>query len=92
MRQLNWVDVVLSAFTAFCIASGGALAIVAGSNGPSALNEKAWLLSVFVGIVAAAKDLRSSRGFPPASDGTPPIIPQSKVVDTNQKNTDSQKS
>jgi hypothetical protein len=63
------LDVFLSALTAFCIASGGAIVTVVGSQagGTTALNKTAWILAGALGLVAAAKDVRSLLKLPPVS-------------------------
>lgn len=63
------LDVFLSALTAFCIAAGGAIVTVVGSQsgGTTALNKTAWILAGALGLVAAAKDVRSLLKLPPVS-------------------------
>ena len=66
---MNKTQIALSAFTAFAIVSGGSLVVVISSQptGTDALNKTSWILSIVLGVVAAAKDVRSLLQLPPVS-------------------------
>ena len=61
------LDVFFSALTAFCVVAGGSIVTVISSQagGTAALNKTAWILSCALGLVAAAKDVRSLLKLPP---------------------------
>jgi len=61
---MNNIDVAISAITAFVIYAGGALTTVFISNGTDGLNSKAYITAAIIGIVAAAKDVRSCKKMP----------------------------
>jgi hypothetical protein len=63
------IDILLSALTAFAIVSGGSIVTVVASQpgGTGALNKTAWIVSGAVGLVAAAKDVRSLLKLSPVS-------------------------
>ena len=63
------IDIFLSALTAFAIVAGGSIVTVVASQpgGTGALNKTAWIVSGAVGLVAAAKDVRSLMKLPPVS-------------------------
>ena len=71
------LDVFFSALTAFCVVAGGSIVTVISSQagGTAALNKTAWILSCALGLVAAAKDVRSLLKLPPVS-----LAAKAKVV------------
>jgi hypothetical protein len=66
---MNYLDVFLSALTAFAIVGGGTLTTVLLSQpaGTGALNKTVWIGASVVGLVAAAKDVRAQLKLPPVS-------------------------
>ena len=76
------LDVLLSALTAFAIVAGGSIITVVASQpgGTGALNKTAWIVSGAVGLVAAAKDVRSLLKLPPVPlSAKSPIKQEPKV-------------
>ena len=69
-------EIVISAATAFVIAFGGAIGVVAGSG--NAINSRAWGLAAVVGAVVAAKDVRSLMKLPPVQPGNTEILTKDK--------------
>ncbi len=67
---------IFSATTAFVIAAGGSVVVVAGSG--NALNSTVYILSAIVGAISAAKDIRSFLQIPPVetNDLNTPIKPK----------------
>lgn len=57
------IQIVLSAITAGCISGFGSIIVVAGSG--YAVNATVIKLAVFIGVVQAAKDVRSMMHMPP---------------------------
>jgi hypothetical protein len=71
------LDVFFSAITAFAIVAGGSIVTVVASQpgGTAALNSTVWIVAGVVGLVAAAKDVRSLLKLPPVSLSTKaPVI------------------
>ena len=70
------LDVLLSALTAFAIVAGGSIITVVASQpgGTGALNKTAWIVSGAVGLVAAAKDVRSLLKLPPVPLSVKPPV------------------
>lgn len=54
---------VLSALTAFIIAGGGSILTVIGAG--YALNDRAYIIAVTIGLMGASKDIRSLMRMPP---------------------------
>jgi hypothetical protein len=76
------LDIFLSALTAFLVVAGGALVtvIVSQPAGTASLNKTAWIMSVVLGLVAAAKDVRAQLKLPPVSLSTKSPIKQEPKV------------
>ena len=74
---MNYVAEIVSAVTAFVITAGGTIVVVVGSQPAGALNRTAWTLASILGLVASAKDLRSSFRLPPigATPGDGSAVP-----------------
>lgn len=69
-------SVVVSAITAFCIVGGGALGAVLVALEGNPLKEKAIIICVITGLVAAMKDIRATLSLPPLSNGNYDAIAQ----------------
>lgn len=65
--------IIVSAVTAFIISGGGAIGVVAASG--NVINKTVWTLAVIVGLISAAKDVRSQMSLPPAAEGDIPKKP-----------------
>ena len=76
------LDVALSALTAFTIVAGGAIVTVVASQpgGTASLNSTVWIVAGVVGLVAAAKDVRSLLKFPPVPLSTKPPVRETPKV------------
>lgn len=59
------LDVIISAVTAFVIAGGGSLSVVAIAG---TVNSKAIIGACVVGAISAAKDVRSFLKLPPIAN------------------------
>ena len=80
---MNKIELLLSSLTAFAIVAGGSIITVVASQpgGTSSLNSTVWIVAVVVGLVAAAKDVRSQLKLPPVA------ATLSKPVDTTATGT-----
>jgi hypothetical protein len=71
MQGYRWVEILLSAVTAFVIGCFGSVVVVTASG--NQLNKTAWILSAGLGLLAAAKDVRAQLKLPPVeATPTPP--------------------
>lgn len=61
------VSIILSAITAFIIAAGGSLTVALVATKGVALDGNTWALAIGVGLVSAAKDVRSLLKLPPVT-------------------------
>lgn len=62
------VSIILSALTAFIIAAGGSLTVALVATKGAALDGNTWALAIAVGLISAAKDVRSLLKLPPVPD------------------------
>ncbi len=79
-------QIILGFLTTFVIIGGGAFGVVVGSG--NELNAKSVWLSVLLGLVAAAKEVRAMVALPPLSNGNYEAIKQ-LVGDANKQRSDS---
>lgn len=66
---MRLLEILLSAFTAFCITGGGAVGVALVASG-NKMNREAWILAAAAGLVSAAKDIRSLLRLPPVNGNT----------------------
>ncbi len=62
-------QILMAAITAFAITSGGAYATVIVALSGQAVSQLALNMCIGLGIIAAAKDVRSMMALPPLSNG-----------------------
>ena len=68
----------ISAVTAFIIAGGGSVGVVAASG--YEINYKTGITAFIVGMISAAKDIRSQLKLPPLEEGTKLITTQGQTT------------
>ncbi len=68
---MNTVNIIISAFTAFIIAGGGALSISFLALKGAMPGNIVWVSAIVLGLVSAAKDTRSLLKLPPVNGNTP---------------------
>jgi hypothetical protein len=65
---MNNLAIIISAVTAFIISAGGSLGVALVATKGVALDSTVWILAGVVGLVSAAKDVRSLLKLPPVAD------------------------
>lgn len=62
---MKTIVIVISAFTAFCISAGGSMIVALVTNKGIMPDVTIWALAIIIGLVSAAKDIRSLLQLPP---------------------------
>lgn len=69
---MNKLAIIISGTTAFIISGGGSLGVALVATKGATLDNTVWVLAVVVGLVSAAKDVRSLYKLPPVEkEGQP---------------------
>jgi len=80
---MNKAIVIISFFTAFLIAAGGALGIAAIGGEPSKWQI---IAAVVLGLITGAKDVRSLLKLPPVDGAAPPAVKPTEPKDNYDPN------